>query len=454
VRRGGRGLVEHLFGRLLGAEVHAGERRIVLVLALELFALLTAYYVLKVVREPLILLGGGAVSRSYARGVQALLLLAVIPAYSALANRFEPRLLVDWVTTFFTACLLAFPVLAYLGVPLGFAFFVWLGIFSTLAIAQFWSLANDLFSEEEGKRLFPLVAAGGTFGAIVGSQLAARGMRLFGPFGLMLVAAGLLAVCIVLTRAARRIASHRPARPAARSTEVDGERDPRGGFALVVHDRYLLLIGLAVLALNVVNTTGDFVLAESVSAHASEIARGAPDPDAARQVFMAGFYGRFQTWVSVVTAAIQIVLVARVFKAIGVRRSLFVLPLLAFTGYGLFVAVPVIWLMAVVKVTENGFDYSLQNTIQQALFLPTSRDAKYKAKAATDTFFVRLGDMASTAVVFLGTLVGLGARGFALVNVAASAVWLALAASIARRHRAVSRIDHPAGTAPGSSVAS
>ena len=150
--------------RVIGADVQDGEWRLVLLFFANLFLLLTAYYILKVIREPLILLGGGAVSRSYARGMQAVVLTAVIPAYGLLANRFEPDRLVKWIMGFFVACLGVFFLLGRLGVPLGFVFFVWLGIFSTLAIAQFWSLANDLLTEAEGRRLFPLVAAGGTIG--------------------------------------------------------------------------------------------------------------------------------------------------------------------------------------------------------------------------------------------------------------------------------------------------
>ena len=135
-----------------------------------LFLLLTAYYILKVIREPLILLGGGAVRRSYARGMQAALLFLVIPAYSALANRVEPARLVKWIFGVFVLCLVVFFALGNAGVPIGFAFFVWLGIFSTLSIAQFWSLANDIMTESEGKRLFPIIAAGGTIGGILGAR--------------------------------------------------------------------------------------------------------------------------------------------------------------------------------------------------------------------------------------------------------------------------------------------
>src|SRR3989304_6204910 len=118
----------------------------------------------------------------------------------ALADRIDPRRLVSAVMAFFVACLLAFRLLALAHVRLGFAFYVWLGIFSTMIIAQLWSLANDLFSEEEGRRLFPVIAVGGTLGAIAGSQLAARLIGPLGPHTLMLLAVGRLVARLVFTR--------------------------------------------------------------------------------------------------------------------------------------------------------------------------------------------------------------------------------------------------------------
>jgi AAA family ATP:ADP antiporter len=429
--------------RLIGADVQSGEWRLVLVFFANLFLLLTAYYILKVIREPLILLGGGAVSRSYARGAQTVVLTAVIPLYGLLANRFEPDRLVKWVVGFFVVCLAAFFLLGRLGVPLGFAFFVWLGIFSTLAIAQFWSLANDLFTEAEGKRLFPLVAAGGTLGGIVGSQIAARAMSWLDPLWLMLIAAVLLMGCLALTHAAHGAGLQQRARLPANHHR--NARDSRGGFTLVLHDRYLLLIAISVVILNLINTTGDFILAQMVNAHAH--AAGATDE--ARRRIIGTFYGDFQTWVSSLTAFAQIFLVARVWKKIGIARSLLVVPVIAVAGYGGAVVLPGLALLTVLKVLENSADYSLQNTMQQALFLPTSRDAKYKAKAAIDTMGVRLGDLASTGLVFIGVQVGLTVVHYALANFAAAALWLLVVVRLGRRHRQLSQLPEPGqGRAP------
>jgi AAA family ATP:ADP antiporter len=419
------------FQHLVGSEVHDGEWRLVFLFFVNLFLLLMAYYILKVIREPLILLGGGAVSRQYARGVQAGILALAVPGYSLVANRVEPARLVKWVLAFFVVTLGAFFGAARAGLPLGFFFFVWLGIFSTLSIAQFWSLANDLLSEEDGRRLFPLVAAGGTIGGIVGAQVAARAMHWFDPYQLMLVAAAILGVCIFLTHLAHGHGIRRPEAAAA----PDASRDARGGFTLVLRDRYLLLIAGAVILLNLINSTGDFILAELVNAKARAISGLAE-----RQRFVGQFYGDYQTWVSVLTAGVQILLVGRLFRSLGLGRSLFLLPLIAFAGYGASALLPGLALVATVKVVENSTDYSLQNTIQQALFLRTSRDSKYKAKAAIDTFLVRVGDLGSMAVVAGGVQVGLSVFGYAMTNVVAALAWLWIVSRLARHQTATEQV--------------
>jgi ATP:ADP antiporter, AAA family len=422
--------------RLVGAEVRPSERKLVRLFFLNLFLLLTAYYILKVVREPLILMEGGAVVRSYARAVQALLLIALVPAYSLLANRVEPARLVVWINCFFVACLVLLALLSAAGIHVGFAFFVWLGIFSTMMIAQFWSLANDMLTEAEGRRLFPIVAAGGTVGGIFGSQIAARSIGPVGTYPLMLVAAALLGLCALLTRS-----SHHAAlvyRQGLVRDEVTEARDTRGGYTLLITERYLLMIGLSVLLLNVINTTGDFVLAQMVSAHAKTAAIGAGDNGRLQQEIIGTFYGNFQTSVTTITALIQIFLVARVFKVFGVSRSVMFAPVFVAFSYGISALIPVLALVAVIKAAEDGAEYSLANTVRQALFLPTSRDAKYKAKTAIDTFIVRAGDLGSALLVAIGVYGGLVTREFAALNAVLGLVWIAVSWRIGRHYRKLS----------------
>ena len=145
--------------------------------------------------------------------------------------------------------------------------------------------------------------------------------------------------------------------------------------------------------------------------------------------------GTVQTSVNILGLIFQAFLVSRVFKYLGVRGAIFILPFIALGSYGLIALFPIFSIVRVAKVLENSTDYSIQNTARQALFLPTSREAKYKAKQAIDSFFVRAGDMLQAGVVFVGVQLALGIRQYALVNVVLVGVWLLLAVGIAREHK-------------------
>jgi len=147
------------------------------------------------------------------------------------------------------------------------------------------------------------------------------------------------------------------------------------------------------------------------------------------------FYGRFFAWVNFLGFALQLVVVSRLFNYLGVRGTLFVLPVVAAFTYGMTAAVPLLGIISLVKVLENSTDYSINNTAKHALFLPTSREAKYKAKQAIDSFFWRAGDMLQAVVVFAGVQLAFGIRGFAAINLAFIGVWIAICIGIAREHR-------------------
>ncbi|HKP49833.1 MAG TPA: Npt1/Npt2 family nucleotide transporter, partial [Gemmatimonadales bacterium] len=119
----------------------------------------------------------------------------------------------------------------------------------------------------------------------------------------------------------------------------------------------------------------------------------------------------------------------------GVRVAVMVLPIIALFGYAVLAFVPILSLVRVVKIAENATDYSVQNTVRNVLFLPTSREQKYKAKQAIDSFFVRGGDVLSALLVFVGTTTfGLAANGFARINLVLAAVWLLIALAIGREY--------------------
>ncbi|HYE72982.1 MAG TPA: Npt1/Npt2 family nucleotide transporter, partial [Blastocatellia bacterium] len=180
---------------------------------------------------------------------------------------------------------------------------------------------------------------------------------------------------------------------------------------------------------------GEYILSKFIVNQATQ--RGLSGT--AEQNFIGGFYGDFFWWVNLLSFLFQLFLVWRLFKWIGVRGTLFVLPLVALIGYGTLLFIPILSVVRLTKILENSTDYSIQKVTSQALFLPTSREAKYKAKTAIETFFWRAGDVTQAGVVLLGTSLGFGIAAFAQINLVLVLVWIGITALIYREHRRLTK---------------
>ena len=422
----------------LVTEVRAGEGVTALLLALNVFCLLNFYSVLKVVRDALILTEGGAEVKSYSSAGQALLALMFVPAYGAFAARVNRTRLITSVTLFFASHLVIFALAGMAGARLGVVFFLWVGLFNLVLIAQFWAFANDLYTPERGKRLFPLVGVGASLGAAVGALTAVLFAGV-GPYRLMLVAAAGLMIPIGLTlwvNGRERAARHnRPATPS------DKPLARTGGFRLVFSDRYLLLIALLFVVLNTVNTLGGFLLDRLIVDESTRLA--ALQPGEAPTAIVSRLSGSVQFSVNVLGFVLQTLVVSRIFKHIGVRGALFILPLIALGSYSTIAFLPLFGVVRVAKILENSTDYSIQQTARHALFLPTSREAKYNAKQAIESFFWRAGDMLQAVVVFVGSVLAFTTSHYAIVNIVLVLIWLGLVAAIGRRYQALVRETSP-----------
>jgi AAA family ATP:ADP antiporter len=417
--------------RLL-SDVRAGEALTAVLFASSLFVGLFAYYVLKTLREPLILATGGAEVRSYATGAQAVVLMGLIPLYGAVARRVDRAKLVLGTSAFFLLCLELFALLAHFEVPfIGIAFYVWLGVFVLSSVAQVWSLANDLYPQSKGQRLFPIVALGAPLGSALGAL--AAGHLFSGGLAiplLMQLAAGLLLLQLGLLAIIVR-------RPEAQAVPAKPLTD-RGGFALVWSDVYLREIAVLLVALNLVNTTGEYLLSRAVLSQAADaLAAAGPVADEAtfRAEFLRHTYGDFYFVVNVSSVIVQALVASRLVSRFGLRGALFALPLVAMGAYGAMAAGVSFAVMRAMKIAENATDYSLENTAKALLWLPTSRDVKYKAKQTVDAFFVRLGDVLAAIVVFVfADRLALQTAHIAIVNAGLAALAMVLAVRVARRH--------------------
>lgn len=437
--------------RVLGlvTEVRAGEGRTALLLTLNVFLLLTAYYVIKPVREGLILaMPNGAESKAYVSGAIAIALLFVVPLYGRVADRLPKNQLVVFVTLFFASHLLLFFGLSHTRFEsdLGLVFFTWVGVFNTMLVAQFWAFANDVYTEEEGKRLFPLVGFGASAGGVAGASITRGLVKTLGTYPLMLVSAALLCLSAWLTFVTARRERVAMANDEARDA-VAPAQDTSGTFALVFRHRYLLLIALFSILFSAVNTNGEYILSTVVSGAskvaAAQAASGA-EAHALAQNLTTAFYGEFFLWVNVLVVLLQTFVVSRVVRFGGMRVAFFVMPVVALLDAVGIALAPVLAFVRIGKTVENAVDYSVNNTVRNMLWLPTNTSMKYKAKQATDTFFVRSGDVTAALMVALfARRFGWPARSFAVINVVLVACWLLVAVFIVREFERLSHPDEP-----------
>ncbi len=492
--------------RALGlvTDVRVGEGETAVLLALNIFLVLAAYYVIKPVREAL--LGDAAVKAYLYTGVVVVLAL-VVPLYGRVASRMPRRRLINYVTLFFAANLVLLFLVFQLGMPLftqGIVFFLWISVFNVMVVAQFFAFANDIYSTEEGERLFPIVVFGASFGAVVGGLMTRAVIPAFGVYLPMLVAAVLLVVSLLVTnyvdaRERRLKESDLPeslntaAVPAAsqeipidevraaisgqipvedvqktltgelsledirraleevespkheeadaramldataREADLSGTESP---FKMVFKCPYLLMIGLLVLLLNWVNSGGEIIITDIVIDAAQRQVdtgqAGGMTVEAIRGTWWAGFYSA----VNIVGLLLQLFVVSRAIKYFGVGVSLLILPVIALGTYSLMAFYPVLRYMQWAKVAENSTDYSLNNTVRQMLFLPCTREQKYKAKQAIDSFFHRAGDVLVSVTFFVGTaLFALEARQLAPFNIILVLTWIVLAVFIGREYK-------------------
>jgi AAA family ATP:ADP antiporter len=396
------------------------------------------YYVLKTVRESLILTQGGAEIKSYSAIMQAIALLFIMPAYSALASRLKRTSLINWITVLFAGNLLVFAGLDHARLPIGVVFFLWLGIFSVTSVTQMWAFANDLYSEEEGKRILPLLGLAGALGALAGSQAATRIYSILGVEEIMILAAICLVICSLMTgsvdrykRARSRTQAYIAGRP------VGGD----GGFRLVFNNRYFLLIAILTVLINMSNTTGEFMLSKLAIERADALL-GAHGTAALKRQVIGAFYGRYFAWGSFFGLILQGVAMPRVLRGLGPRRLLLVGPAVSALGYSLVAAAPTLGVAEIAKVAENSIDYTMNRTALNALFLGTSRAAKYKAKTLIDTFFYRIGDFLQGLLVLGGASVALDVRQYAILNVLLALVSVGIVLAIDREFRRATATQH------------
>ena len=420
----------------LAADVRPGEVAAVGWAFLYFLALVGSFYVLRPIREEMGIRGGVNQLQWLFTGT-FVVMLAAIPAYSALVARVPRARAVPMVYACFAVCLVAFHVVFRLDlwhVGAARAFFVWLSVYNLFVVSVFWSFLADLFTSDQGKRLFGFVAGGGSAGALTGSALTGGLVGLIGIANLLLVALALLALAAYC---AGRLASW--ARGEGRAARVaSATEDPLGGspwagFSTVARSPYLL----GVSALMFLFTLGSTFL---YFQQARIVAEAFPDPTARTRLFAA-----VDLVVNVGSFLLQSLATGRIAAAFGLLPALAVVPILTTAGFAVLAAAPGVWAIGVFQGLRRTAEYALQRPARDVLFTVVSREEKYKAKGFIDTVVYRGGDaLAGWAFEGLRAL-GLGLASLSLAAIPFAALSLGVGVWLSRQHAGRERIPAEAG---------
>jgi AAA family ATP:ADP antiporter len=410
-----------LLGRL--ADVRPEEARAV-GWAFGYFAsLLGGYYVVRAVREEMGIRGG--VERLHESFLATfLVMLAAVPLYSALVGRVPRARAIPLVYRAFLACLLGFLALVALGVAPALTARVWVSVYGLFVVSVFWSYLADLFTSEQGKRLFGFVAAGGSAGAIGGPLLATVLVGWVGVPGLLARAALLLEAATRCAVALGRAAPPRAgAPPAAPDAGVGG--GALTGLTSTLRSPYLLaLAGLTLLG-TATATVVYFQQARLVSALLA---------DSATRVRL---FASVDLGVNLVSLAVQSAGFGRLVRRFGLGAALAFHPLVTFAGLLAVAAAPTLAVVTLVQALRRVTHYAVERPSREVLFTVVGRAEKYQAKGFIDTIVYRGGDALSAQGAALLAAAGLGLGATALAAAPLCVAWLALVAWVRRRHVAL-----------------
>ncbi|MDX6499817.1 MAG: antiporter, family [Blastocatellia bacterium] len=394
------------------------------------FLILSAYYVIRPIRDDFGVAGGIENLPWMFTGTLVTMLIANA-LFAALVARFSRRRFIPIAYRFFIANLLIFLVLLLTisqgnQVWVGRAFFVWTSVFNLFVISVFWAFMVDVFNADQGKRLFGFISVGGTLGAIVGAAITASLVRKIGSVNLLLVSAGLLELSAQCVRFFPKII----AGAGVANEKKAGAESPVGGgiWSGIVHNvssPYLLGISTYMLLYALTSTLLYFQqVGIAAAAYPDRSARTA-------------FFAQIDLLVNVLTVLVQIFLTGRLLKWFGVGVTLAILPALSVVGFTAMGVGPTLALLVIFLTLRRAGNFAVARPARETLFTVVSREDKYKAKNFIDTVVYRTGDQIGAWSSKALSWSGLGLTGVSFVAAPIAAIWLFVSLWLGRRQSAM-----------------
>jgi ATP:ADP antiporter, AAA family len=401
------------------AHIERGELAALLWSFAYFFCVLAAYYVIRPVREEMAV----KVGRDWLQTlfvIVFLVMLAAVPLFGWVVSRLPKRRIVPVVYVFFIGCLAAFWLLMTMngiGVLAAGTFFVWVSVFNLFAVSLFWSVMADTYTSDQAKRLYGLIAAGGSAGAISGPLITQSLVHALGPANLLLVSAVLLAAALLAVRAMRE---------ATGGTGRQDEHLAQGGLLAgarnVWQSPYLMRIALWVLLANLIGTYFYFEQTRIVGeAYANPADR-------------VQLFARMDLAVNTLTVLGQVLVTGALLSRLGVGLTAAALPATAIAGLAALAVAPHVAVIAAVMVMERAVGFAFANPALRTLYTVVPAEDKYKAQNFIDTVVFRGGD-AMSGWLFgpVARSLGVGLSAMAVLTLPLAALWLALSVSLGRR---------------------
>ena len=386
------------------------------------FCLLAGYYVLRPLRDEMGI-AGGVRNLQWLFTATFVTMLAAVPLYGALVARLPRRRFIPIAYHFFAANIAIFWLLLTLDIErvhVARVFFVWISVFNLFAVSVFWSFMADLFSSEQGKRLFAFIAAGGTAGALAGPALTLWLAVPLGPANLLIPALLFLEVAVLCVRRLEQVAPETdigiPAKPG--TVAVGGGW--LDGFAMLLRSPYLAGTALWVALLSV---TGTFLYFQQ----ANIVAAASEDP-AVRTRMFAGI----DLAVGLLTVAVQFLATGKLIGRFGVGAALALLPFVFAAGFAALAAAPVLAVVVAFQALQRTANFAISNPAREVLFTVLAREEKYKAKNVIDIVVFRGADAAGGWLFAALRSLGMELRSISLAAIPLAAAWLALALALGR----------------------
>jgi AAA family ATP:ADP antiporter len=388
--------------------------------------LFLAYYVLRPIRDELGVAGGVRNLPWLFTGTLATMLV-VSPLFAYAVRRFPRDRFIAISYRFFTLNLVVFALLLAVTpseqqVWTGRIFFIWVSVFNLFVVSVFWSLIVDVFDGEQGKRLFGVIAAGATFGGLIGSALTSGLIEHIGRTWLLLISMLLLEVAVFASRRLSRISAtfHKP-------IKADDPRKPLGGgiFAGLVHtfrSPYLLGLGAFILLYSITSTFLYFQQASIAEAHFTNRAE------------RTAFFASIDLWVNAITLFLQLFVTGWLMSWFGVLTTLCTLPVVSALGFGALATYPTVGVFVVAQVARRVSNFAFARPTREVLFTSSLREDRYKAKNFIDTVIYRGGDQVGSWS-YAGLMgLGISITQISVIAVPLSLIWLLLSVFLGRAH--------------------